>query len=157
MYQGKYIELSNDFEYIDEPVFLQVSRYTVSAGDIIIAIVGITSGEVAIIGDTLEGANLTENCVKLTNFQKVTSEYIYCYWQYLRNNGGIDPLLVGAAQPKLPMYNIQSVPILIPDQDTMQLFEKRSATISARVGANLNEIHKLQELQNLMVSRLSSC
>ena len=156
MYQGKYIELSNDFEYIDEPVFLQISRYTVSAGDIIIAIVGITSGEVAIIGDTLEGANLTENCVKLTNFQKVTPEYIYCYWQYLRNSGGIDPLLVGAAQPKLPMYNIQSVPILIPDQDTMQLFEKRSATISARVGANLNEIHKLQELQNLMVSRLSS-
>ena len=96
-----------------------IRNYTVASGDVIIAIVGITSGEIAIIGETLDGANLTENCVKLTNYNGITAEYLYCYWQYLRKNGGIDPLLVGAAQPKLPMYNIQSVPVIIPDDATM--------------------------------------
>ena len=119
MYQGKYLELTEDFEYIGEDVFAYIRNYTVASGVVIIAIVGITSGEIAIIGETLDGANLTENCVKLTNYNGITAEYLYCYWQYLRKNGGIDPLLVGAAQPKLPMYNIQSVPVIIPDDATM--------------------------------------
>lgn len=157
MYQGKYLELTEDFEYIDEDVFYHIRNYIVSSGDVIIAIVGITSGEIAIIGDTLDGANLTENCVKLTSFQGVTAEYLYCFWQYLRRNGGIDPLLVGAAQPKLPMYNIQSVSVIIPDETTLSDYQARTATLSKEILNNLQEIKLLRELQTFLVSRISSC
>ena len=156
MYQGKYLELTEDFKYIDEEVFAYIRNYIVSAGDVIIAIVGITSGEIAIIGDSLDGANLTENCVKLTKYKDVTAEYLYCYWQYLRKNGGIDPLLVGAAQPKLPMYNIQSVPVIVPDEATMANYQKRAANLAKAILDNMHEIRCLQEMQHLIVSRISS-
>lgn len=156
MYQGKYLELTEDFKYIDEDVFAYIRNYTVASGDVIIAIVGITSGEIAIIGETLDGANLTENCVKLTNYNDITAEYLYCYWQYLRKNGGIDPLLVGAAQPKLPMYNIQAVPVIIPDYTTMDNYQKRAAKLAKGILNNMQEIRSLREMQQLMVSRLSS-
>ena len=156
MYQGKYLELTEDFEYIDEEVFAYIRNYIVSAGDVIIAIVGITSGEIAIIGDSLDGANLTENCVKLTKYKDVTAEYLYCYWQYLRKNGGIDPLLVGAAQPKLPMYNIQSVPVIVPDEATMANYQKRAANLAKAIFDNMHEIRCLREMQHLIVSRISS-
>lgn len=156
MYQGKYLELTEDFEYIGEDVFAYIRNYTVASGDVIIAIVGITSGEIAIIGETLDGANLTENCVKLTNYNGITAEYLYCYWQYLRKNGGIDPLLVGAAQPKLPMYNIQAVPVIIPDDTTMDNYQKRVAKLAKGIHNNIQEIRSLREMRQFMVSRLSS-
>lgn len=156
MYQGKYLEITEDFEYIDEDVFAYIRNYTVSSGDVIIAIVGITSGEIAIIGETLEGANLTENCVKLTNFKGVTAEYLYCYWQYLRKNGGIDPLLVGAAQPKLPIYNIQVVPVIIPDEATMVNYQNFTANLANEILNNMKEIKCLREMQQLIISHISS-
>lgn len=156
MYQGKYLELTEDFEYIEENVFSYIKNYTVSSGDVIIAIVGITSGEIAIISESLDGANLTENCVKLTNFQGVTAEYLYCYWQYLRKKGGIDPLLVGAAQPKLPMYNIQAVPIIVPDEDALLDYQNRTSNLSKGILNNLQEIKLLREMQALIVAGISS-
>ena len=157
MYQGKYLELMEDFEYIDDEVFSYIKNYIVSSGDVIIAIVGITSGEIAIIGESLDGANLTENCVKLTNFKGVTAEYLYCYWQYLRKSGGVEPLLVGAAQPKLPMYNIQAVPVIVPDAATMTTYQKSTTSLAKAVINNMQEIKYLREMQQLIVSRLSSC
>lgn len=156
MYQGKYLELTEDFEYIGEDVFAYIRNYTVASGDVIIAIVGITSGEIAIIGETLDGANLTENCVKLTNYNGITAEYLYCYWQYLRKNGNIDPLLVGAAQPKLPIYNIQSVPVIIPDDAMMDNYQNRAAVLAKGILNNIQEIKSLREMQQLIISRLSS-
>ena len=157
MYQGKYLELMEDFEYIDDEVFSYIKKYIVSSGDVIIAIVGITSGEIAIIGESLDGANLTENCVKLTNFKGVTAEYLYCYWQYLRKSGGVEPLLVGAAQPKLPMYNIQAVPVIVPDAATMTTYQKSTTSLAKAVINNMQEIKYLREMQQLIVTRLSSC
>lgn len=156
MYQGKYLEITEDFEYIDESIFSYIKNYTVSSGDVIIAIVGITSGEIAIIGESLDGANLTENCVKLTDFKGITAEYLYCYWQYLRKNGGIDPLLVGAAQPKLPMYNIQAVPVILPDEVSMTNYQNHTANVDKAIINNMHEIKCLQKMQQLIVSRISS-
>lgn len=156
MYQGKYLELTEDFEYVEEDVFSYIKNYIVSSGDVIIAIVGITSGEISIIGETLDRANLTENCVKLTKFRGVTAEYLYCYWQYLRKNGGIDPLLVGAAQPKLPMYNIQVVSVIIPDESALSDFQKRASNLSKEILNNLQEIKLLKEMQTLLVANISS-
>lgn len=155
MYQGKYLELTEDFEHINEDVFSHIQNYIVASGDVIIAIVGVTSGEIAIIGGTLNGANLTENCVKLTRFKGVTAEYLYCYWQYMRKNGRIAPLLVGAAQPKLPMYNIQAVPIIVPDERSLSDFQNKTSKFSKGLLNNLQEIRLLKEMQTLLISSIS--
>lgn len=156
MYQGKYVEVSEDFQYIDDDTFNYIQNYIVSSGDIIIAIVGVTAGEISVIGSSLNNANLTENCVKLTNIQAVPSEYIYGLWQFLRQNGGIEPLLVGAAQPKLPIYNIQSVKVLIPDEKTVLKYRRMVEPLSEMVKNNICECLCLATAQKNLLSQLSS-
>lgn len=65
----KTLELNNNYEYVDDETQKTISRYTVQEGDIVISIVG-TIGLVGIIGKSLNGANLTENCVKLTSLDR---------------------------------------------------------------------------------------
>jgi type I restriction enzyme S subunit len=109
----KTIELNTSFEYVDEETQKSISKYTVEKGDIIISIVG-TIGLVAIIGDSLNNANLTENCVKIVNSNTLNREYLYYYLiskfgQYEIKNG-----TVGAVQAKLPIKNIQDIKVKAP-------------------------------------------
>lgn len=157
MYQGKYVELSEDFQYIDDSTFSYIQNYVVSSGDIIIAIVGVTAGEISFVGNSLNNANLTENCVKLTNIQDVPAEYIYEFWQFLRQNGEIKPLLVGAAQPKLPIYNIQSVKVLIPDEKAILKYRHLVEPISETIKNNIYENRYLAIAQKNLLSQIFSC
>ena len=157
MYQGKYVELSEDFQYIDDSTFSYIQNYVVSSGDIIIAIVGATAGEISFVGNSLNNANLTENCVKLTNIQDVPAEYIYEFWQFLRQNGEIKPLLVGAAQPKLPIYNIQSVKVLIPDEKAILKYRHLVEPISETIKNNIYENRYLATAQKNLLSQIFSC
>ena len=70
-----FASLSNNYEYVDDETQQSISRYIVSTGDLLISIVG-TIGLTAIVDHTLNKANLTENCVKLTNLKNVTPEYL---------------------------------------------------------------------------------
>ena len=110
----KTIELDSSFEYVDEETQKSISRYTVEEGDIIISIVG-TIGLVAIIGSSLNKANLTENCVKIVNLNTLLNrEYLY---YYLISKYGQDEIrngTVGAVQAKLPIKNIQNITVKAP-------------------------------------------
>lgn len=154
MYQGRFVELTQDFEYIDDNTFSAIRRYIVDYLDVIIAIVGVTAGEVSIVGKTLHKANLTENCVKLTNQNGVSANYLYNFWQHMRKTGVVDTIIVGAVQPKLPIYNIEKLPVLIPDQNTMKSFDDKVSVISTAIQNNIHEIAVLERLQKLMMSRM---
>ena len=65
MCNDKVIELDETFEYIGEDTYNIISNYYVNKNDIIISIVG-TIGNINMIGSSLNNANLTENCVKIT-------------------------------------------------------------------------------------------
>ena len=96
-----FASLSNDYEYVDDETQQSISRYIVSTGDLLISIVG-TIGLTAIVDHTLNKANLTENCVKLTNLKNVTPEYLLLF---LRSSQGVEAIskgTVGAVQLKLP-------------------------------------------------------
>lgn len=110
---NRYVCLTNQFQYIDEETYSAISRYIVNTGDIVISIVG-TIGLLGKIHSSLDKANLTENCVKLANIHTVTSDYLYYTLCYKKQIKEIDLLTVGAVQAKLPMYNIQSMKILVP-------------------------------------------
>ena len=70
------LELDNSYEYVDNETQKVISKYTVKTGDVVLSIVG-TIGLVAIVGRTLDGANLTENCVKLSSFHGVNRDFLY--------------------------------------------------------------------------------
>lgn len=152
---SRYVCINSQFQYIDEETHSAVSRYTVSTGDIVISIVG-TIGLLGKVHSSLNNANLTENCVKLADIHTVTSDYLYytlCYKKQIRE---IELLTVGAVQAKLPMYNIQSMKILVPTEEAISDFQKRINTFNKQIEANTMEIQRLYELQDTLLSKLSA-
>ena len=106
----KLIELNDGYQYIDEATHKKISRYIVDAGDLIISIVG-TIGAVAIIGETLDKANLTENCSKIVDISDFTPEFLYYYLTSAYGKKEISKNTIGGVQPKLPLKNIMMLPI----------------------------------------------
>ena len=105
---SKTLELTSNYEYVDDITQKTISRYIVNNGDILISIVG-TIGLVGIVGESLDCANLTENCVKLVNIKGIDRDYLYYYLISQLGQNEIKKGTVGAVQPKLPIKNIQSI------------------------------------------------
>lgn len=151
---SRYVCLTDQFQYIDEETHQAISRYIVNTGDIVISIVG-TIGLFGKIHSSLDKANLTENCVKLAGIHTVTSDYLYYTLCYKKQIKEIDLLTVGAVQAKLPMYNIQSMKILVPPAKVIRDFQKKMNALDEQIEANTMEIQKLNELRSVLLVKLS--
>ena len=151
---SRYVCLTDQFQYIDEETHQAISRYIVNTGDIVISIVG-TIGLLGKIHSSLDNANLTENCVKLAGIHTVTSDYLYYTLCYKKQIKEIDLLTVGAVQAKLPMYNIQSMKILVPPTNVISDFQKKMNALDEQIEANTVEIQKLNELRSVLLAKLS--
>ena len=110
----KYLELTSDYEYVDDETQQLISRYTVNEGDILISVVG-TIGLIGIVGKTLDGANQTENCDKIININDILPEYLYYYLKSSLGQEEIKKGTVGAVQPKLPLKNVKDILVLYPE------------------------------------------
>jgi type I restriction enzyme S subunit len=155
MTKDKFVVLNDSFQFVSYEIQKSISRYIVQSGDIIISIVG-TIGLVNIIDSTLLNANLTENCYRLTNFKMVHSDYLYYYLVSPFGRKEIESRTVGGVQAKLPMYNVQSLPIVLPKKDLLQKFEKTLNPINDLQNTLTKENHKLAELKELLLSKLAT-
>ena len=129
------LELDNSYEYVDNETQKVISKYTVKTGDVVLSIVG-TIGLVAIVGRTLDGANLTENCVKLSSFHGVNRDFLY---YYLRSDCGQQEIrcgTVGAVQAKLPIKNIQNIASNLPDYTTQERIVSLLLSIDRKIELN---------------------
>lgn len=156
--KSKTIELNSSYEYVDEITQKQIQRYITQKGDILISIVG-TIGLIAIVGGSLDGANLTENCVKLVKLDKIDSEYLYYYLKSPFGQQNISRGTVGAVQAKLPIKNIQDFSIICPELISDQ---RRIASILSSLDRKIelnNKINAdLEEMaQAIFKNWLSEC
>ena len=151
---NRYVCLTNQFQYIDEETHSAISRYIVNTNDIVISIVG-TIGLIGKIHTSLNNANLTENCVKLANIHTVTPDYLYYTLCYKKQIKEIELLTVGAVQSKLPMYNIQSMKILVPPAEVIKDFQHKFDIFNEQIEANTIEIQRLYELQSVLLAKLA--
>lgn len=131
----KTLELTSSFEYVDDEVQKHISRYIVNSNDVILSIVG-TIGLVAIVGNSLNNANLTENCVKFINLKGIDSNYLYYFLISPLGQDEISKGIVGAVQPKLPIKNIENIPIPVPDIDLQQKIARILTAIDAKIELN---------------------
>lgn len=150
-----FASLSSDYQYVDEETQKSIARYITSTGDVLVSIVG-TIGLTAIVDETLNNANLTENCVKLTNLRGITPEYLLLF---LRSNAGIEAInkgTVGAVQLKLPIKNIQSISVPLISPTEMQALDDILSVIFNQISANVIETKRLSELRDTLLPKLMS-
>ena len=101
-------------QFVPSEIQKNISRYIVNSGDVILSIVG-SIGFVGRIPQELNGANLTENCVKfLTNKKIIDNDFLYYFLLSSIGQEEINKRNVGSTQPKLPLYNIKDVDISLP-------------------------------------------
>ncbi len=98
--------------YINEETFKHIKNYIVRTDDLIMSSIG-SVGKLLIIPNELDGANLTENCVKLIPNDKLNKKYLLLFLKSVK-----DELIkignLGNCQPKLGIYQIQDLLIPVP-------------------------------------------
>ena len=149
------VQLTPNFEYVDDETQKGISRYIVHTSDVIVSIVG-TIGLTALIHESLDNANLTENCVKITNLKEISPEYLLLFLRSVDGQNAICQGTVGAVQAKLPIKNIQSIPVpIIPEPQKNQLNDQLH-TIFLSIAANLSENSHLIQIRDSLLPRLMS-
>ena len=151
----KFIPLTENMMYIDNATYNIFNRFTVKKWDLLICIVG-TIGLVACVGSTLNGANLTENCVNITEVRHFTKSYLYHYLKSSQGQGELYSGIVGVSQPKLPIYNIKKFKLLKPSQKLIIDFTNLVADIDSKMNNLLEQNQNLIKQQDLLLPRLMS-
>lgn len=138
------LELDSSFEFVDDETQKTISRYIVNDGDIVLSIVG-TIGLVAIVGKSLNEANLTENCVKLTSLSGVDRDFLYYFLKSPYGQQEITRGTVGAVQAKLPIKNIQDITIPLPDELTQSKIAAVLSSLDTKIETNQKINDNLQQ------------
>ena len=149
----KTLELDGSFEFVDDETQKAISRYIVTGGDIVLSIVG-TIGLVSVVGDSLNEANLTENCVKLTSLSGIDRDYLYYYLKSSYGQQEIARGTVGAVQAKLPIKNIQDISIPLPDEVTQRKIADILSSLDAKIEVNQRINDNLYEIVNAYYTSL---
>ena len=124
-----------------------------NTNDIILSIVG-TIGNVNVIGQSLDNANLTENCVKLINLKGVSCHFLYSFLTSKEGQLKITQSVVGGVQSKLPIYNIEKIELPIPSSQVLRHFDSEIEIIDKEAKLRQQENEKLTELQSLLLARM---
>ncbi len=129
------LQLTPEYEYVDDETQKAISRYTVNAGDILISVVG-TIGLIGIVGHSLDKANQTENCDKITNLRNMDRDFLYYYLTSPIGQGEIQKGTVGAVQPKLPLKNIQEMTVLYPPLEEQRKIASVLSSLDDKIEEN---------------------
>ena len=154
MKKTKFLVLNSKFQYVSDEINTQISKYIVNTNDIIISIVG-TIGMINIIDKSLNNANLTENCMKINNIEFVNAKFLYHYLNSEIGKRLIEESTVGGVQGKLPLYNIQSMSVLIPDSEVFEKFNSVIELIDSKLIIKVLENQKLEELKELLLAKMT--
>lgn len=116
--------IEDDIHYISEEVFQHIKRYTVNGGDIYLTNVGVNLGMAGVIPQKFDGASLTENAVKLV--PKVEQVLDGLFLAHYINSPGIQDYIndrkMAVGVPKLAIFRIETMPLLIPPMEIQKDF-----------------------------------
>lgn len=150
-----FASLSANYEYVDDETQKTISRYITTTDDVLISIVG-TIGLTAIVDKSLNMANLTENCVKVTNLHGISPEYLLLYLRSQHGSEEIKKGTVGAVQAKLPIKNIQALSVPLLRQSDLQSLNDTLKVLFNQLSINVAESKCLTDIRDSLLPKLMS-
>lgn len=105
--------IKNDIMFVPEKVWNIIKNYTVSVGDVYITNVGACIGDCGIIPEEFDGANLTENAVKITDLL-CNNKFLSYYLSSNSIQSFIKTLIASATLGKLSIFNIKNIQLNLP-------------------------------------------
>lgn len=150
-----FASLSANYEYVDDETQKTISRYITTTDDVLISIVG-TIGLTAIVDKSLNQANLTENCVKITNLHGISPEYLLLFLRSQKGAEEIKKGTVGAVQAKLPIKNIQAINIPVLPSAEVEPLNATLKELFNQIATNVAESKCLMNVRDLLLPKLMS-
>lgn len=129
-----------ELRYLPSEVQRKIARYTISCDDVFISIAG-TIGLVATIPEELSGANLTENAAKLVikDATVLHKDYLATYLASV-GQPEIQRRTMATSQPKLALFRIAEIPILLPTLDDQVKFAEFGRRLRKMAGRMRNAV-----------------
>lgn len=135
--------------YVPDEVYKYIKNYTVKTGDVYITNVGACIGDCGVIPEKYDGANLTENAVKMTNL-KCESDFLALYLETSAVQQMIKGLIASATLGKLSIANIKTIEINLPSMDEQKEIVKIVKEILAKEDITKEQIVKVVQQVDLM-------
>ena len=146
--------IDDDIHYIDEEVFQKIKRYTVNAGDIYLTNVGVNLGMAGTIPERYDGANLTENAVKLI---PKTNNFNGDFLAFYINSSGIQDYIterkMTVGVPKLAIFRIETMPLVIPPIEIQNKFADFVQQIDKSKLSVQKSLEKLETLKKALMQK----
>jgi type I restriction enzyme S subunit len=105
-----------DIKYLKEETAKQMQRGIISSDDVYITVTG-RVGDAGTIPPELDGARFTDNAAKLYDLNDVISEYLSLYLRSKFGQDEVHRFTVGSTQPKLSMYRVEKMEVIVPPID----------------------------------------
>jgi type I restriction enzyme S subunit len=150
------VDISNIL-YVPDQIWPSIKNYIITKEDVYITIVG-TIGLVGMIPPELDKANLTENAAKIISKNGVYfSKYFLSL--YLNTKQGQDEIrsrTVGSTQPKLAIFRIREIPLVIPTRKALESFDLLIEGLFTSIFTNDLENNTLVHLRDALIPKLIS-
>jgi type I restriction enzyme S subunit len=144
-----------DLEYLLPQTREKLKRYIVEKGDVCITVVGANIGDIGIVPEELHLANLTENANKILIKDKLilNNYYLAKYLQmdFVQKNISAKTMAVGV--PKLALFRIEQIELLIPPIALQRQYEERVAVIEEQKAIAQKSLEKSERLFNSLLQK----
>jgi len=147
---------TNELSYVDFDKKKVASRFNSKEGDVIIAMTGATIGKFALI-PKYESTLLINQRVGLYNlgdspFSKLPFLINSMKQEFFRSK--IFQVAGGAAQPNISGEQLDNIPLVIPDDKRMNLYNEKFESVFRLISNNQFESNKLSELRDWLLPML---
>ena len=143
---------TDDLKYISEEVFLQIKNYTISKDDLYVTIAG-TIGVAGEVPTELDGMNLTENAVKITNI-RINKTYLCLIIQSDFVQQQFQDKTHQVAMPKLALERILSTLIPVCTITTQSAMVSKFVEMDSLINQIREEKEILAETVSLTKSKI---
>lgn len=140
--------------YVPEIAQPIINRYRINSDDVFISIVG-TIGRIALLGNDLDGAFLTENAAKISVTDPKMNPSFLRY--ALISSGGQDEIMsrtVGSTQPKLALHRIRDIVVPCPPRKTQDAISEVLGALDDKIAANNKIARTIEALGSAKFKRL---
>ncbi len=136
----------HDPVFLDEVTAQKLVRYTVNKGDVCLTIVGANVGEMGVVPSHLDGANLTENAVKIVTNGKADQSFLKYALLGDDAMAQMKVLAGGAAQPKLGIYKIETIEFPCPPLQVQRRIASILSAYDELIENNQQRIRILEDM-----------
>jgi type I restriction enzyme S subunit len=164
---GRYMVRGQDYSFgwakpetlfkVSDAVEVPYKRARLRAGDLVITIVGAGVGNIAIVPDWLDGANLTQTTARIAvDSTKADPRFVAAALQSPIGKRSVEFYAKGAAQPGLNIEHVRVFPVTVPPLDEQRaiaaFIERKTSQFDTLTVEAQRAIDLLQERRTAIIS-----